>query len=694
MTKPSAFREARELARASLAGLCSRGRAAFACLALLISAAVSFPAASEPIASELVITPPGVNSIDEYVPPKTEDTRWTIDAEGKEDIEARTGTAKPRTPTIVNNGLSIDDPYSLYMPAVIRVGIQQSVSAFPVTPDRSFLARTRQEIRRAFENQEVDFRVLSRGDLASAARSGEVDFVIGDADLVAQLQMECSLKLLASLWPSESRDVNSASSAVFFTRAESLDIQSFAHLGDHPVAAANPASFSGYTLPLYELSRRGFGGGYMTELYFSGSYENVVRDVISGKAGAGLLPACILESLERAGIASMGNFRIINPRRVNELRCAHSTDVFPSLAVASLPKTDPVMEKTFAAALLGMPHAGDQAQWSLPASMQKIFDVYYELKIGPYQYLAQWSLQRFMREHAAIVAFIAVLALMILSYAAVLQAMVKKRTAALRQVIADRERIEEEVSASREHISALERTGIIGQMSSMIAHELKQPLGAINNFGNGLLRRVKRGQLDPKVLAETLEDIVGQGTRASEIVDRVRGYAKHPDPIMQVCDMVPVLEKAINEFKHIHPEAPHILLKCLPYSWAEVDAWEIQLAVLNLLKNASEALQGCPDPEIIVRLREKDGKWRLTVEDNGREIAREKTDLFFEPLYTGKMTGMGLGLSIVANIAERHKGHVSAEPNEALGHGCVMVMVLPIAKSPLLEAEAKARASR
>ena len=134
--------------------------------------------------------------------------------------------------------------------------------------------------------------------------------------------------------------------------------------------------------------------------------------------------------------------------------------------------------------------------------MQSVLDVFYRLKIGPYQYLAQWSIQRFVKENAAEVAVALIFILMVVSYAAVLQMMVRRKTLALRKSMKERQRYEQEIAASREHIAAIERTGIIGQMSSMIAHELKQPLGAINNFGNGLLRRLHRGPVDLKVLED------------------------------------------------------------------------------------------------------------------------------------------------------------------------------------------------
>ena len=633
-----------------------------------MAAAIAFPAVAEPIAAELVA-------------PRSQPAGKTAVP-----MPSRSVLDPDYAPQMMSPGPFSDVSASpADANATVRIGIQQTTAVNVLQPgDGGFLDRTKDRIREAFGSRRVEFMTLTRGELAEAIRNGDVDFVIGQSDFIAQAQMENNLRLIASFWPVEARDVNSVASAVFFTKAQSLDVQSLAQLGDHAVAAISPDSFPGYLVPLYELSRRGYAPGYLQELYFTGPpYENVTRDVLSGKAAAGILPACVLEALDRQKKISLSDFRIINPRRETELQCSHSTDVFPSLTVASLQKTDGNTQKTMATALYLMPHTGKEAQWALPASMQSVLDVFYRLKIGPYQYLAQWSIQRFVKENAAEVAVALIFILMVVLYAAVLQMMVRRKTLALRKSMQERQRYEQEIAASREHIAAIERTGIIDQMSSMIAHELKQPLGAINNFGNGLLRRLHRGPVDPKVLEGALEEIVGQGTRASEIVDRVRGYAKHPDPVMQVLDMKPVLEKAAKEFHHIYPDAPPITLACLPYSWAEVDAWEIQLAVLNLLKNASEALHGCPDPQIHISLKDVDGMWHLSVADNGLELTQEKADLFFEPLHTGKMSGMGLGLSIVANIAERHKGHAMAAPNTAIGHGCVMTIVLPKAKAPI-----------
>ena len=566
---------------------------------------------------------------------------------------------------------------------IIRIGVQQTISHYSRPRDQNLVRRSLDAVRKAFAENRIEVRVLPRGDLAAAVRDETLDFVIGEADFIAQSQTENNLRILASIWPSEAQDAGSAASTVFFTRAASLEAQSLSQFGDMPVAAAFADSFQGYYIALYELSRRGYDSGFMTELYFTGPpYDNVVHDVLSGKAGAGILPACVLEEMEQEGRVKMEDFRIINPRRPAELRCAHSADVFPSVSVASMARTPPAMRKTMVIALLGVSGGKGLSQWALPASMQSVLDVFYTLQIGPYRFLSRWSIRRFLQENSGVVAVIVILTLMILSYAAVLQFMVRQRTGDLRKAWAERERIEQEFTASRERISALERTGIIGQMSSMIAHELKQPLGAINNFGNGLLRRVKRGSVDHAVLEDALQEIVGQGRRAAEIVDKVRSYAKHPDPVMSVCDLKDVLEKSLSEFRHSNRDAPPISLYCQPRSWVEADSWEIQLAVINLLKNAAEALQKTPMPHIDVVVVRQEGMWHLSVVDNGEEITQEKADLFFEPLNSGKISGMGLGLSIVANVAERHNGHAFARPNIHDGHGCVMTIVMPVAPEP------------
>ena len=113
--------------------------------------------------------------------------------------------------------------------------------------------------------------------------------------------------------------------------------------------------------------------------------------------------------------------------------------------------------------------------WTDPAEARSVYDLYYLLKIGPYRDLADWSFRRILREHGDLIAFLSLVTFLVLSYAVSLSVLVRRKTRELRASLEARELIEAEASQSRAHIANLERTGLVGQMSTIIAHELKPP---------------------------------------------------------------------------------------------------------------------------------------------------------------------------------------------------------------------------
>ena len=134
-------------------------------------------------------------------------------------------------------------------------------------------------------------------------------------------------------------------------------------------------------------------------------------------------------------------------------------------------------------------------------------------------------------------------------------------------------------------------------------------------------------------------------------------------------DLYEVVGNAITTFRRSRQTKAEIIVRVNPHSMAEVDAWEIELAVLNLMKNAADAISGVEAPKIEVMLVPQDEKtWALSVADNGPYIDDEQLAALFKPLRTTKgSAGMGLGLSIVSSIAERHAGHVTVERNGITG---------------------------
>ena len=430
--------------------------------------------------------------------------------------------------------------------------------------------------------------------------------------------------------------------------------------------ATTPGGLASWLAAEGLLSRRGILPSELApRTVFQGNDPSAVLDVVLKHPNTiGVLPACVLEGLEREGRVKIeAELQILNPRHGDGLACLHTTPAYPGWAFAALTTTDPAWKKAVSSLLFGMTRTGYGGEWTMPTLNRSIYDLFYELQIGPYEHLASWSFERFMRENAEGLALAVLGAFLVVTYSVSLSVMVRRKTRQLRRALAERDLIEAQAAQSRQHIANLERTGIVGQMSTIIAHELKQPLSAIMNYANGLHRRSARGRFEQESFLWALDEIVNEAERASEIVNRVRSYARHEYPPRAVTDLSEVIGNSISTFRRSRQTKAEIVVRVNEGSMAEVDAWEIELAVLNLLKNAADAVSGIESPRIEVLLEPADAKtWALSVADNGPRLTDEELSRFFQPLQTTKgAKGLGLGLSIVANIAERHAGRITVE---------------------------------
>ncbi len=548
----------------------------------------------------------------------------------------------------------------------MRIGVQFDFMSY--NRGQAF-QKTREQLLHVFGEKNVEFVALNVEQLVNAITDASVDFLILDAGFFTRYETTNGLQAVASVWPLSSADPSVGSGSLFIARSSDDTIVTPNDLVGKTLAAYYPTSFTGYLIGLRDLYQRGVViESLRDKMIFLGPEPELVADaVVSGRADAGILPACEFERMVNEEHLDRSQFHLVGLRDSGLKQCAHSTELYPSFYFAALPETSQLLHKAVGTALFTMNTGIEAVDWGLPASNRAVHDLLFDLKIGPYANLTAWRLATFAKEQATTVMIFLAVCFLVILYAGSLSVLVRRRTKLLAQAVADRDRIEREAAASRDHIANLERTGIVGQMSTMIAHELKQPLGAITNFANGLLRRAKRGQIDPKLLAEVLEEIVEQGTRASEIVNRVRAYAKHQNPKLTMEDMSVSVDRAIDTFMRSRRTTAPVVKHMMPYLWADIDGWEIELAVLNILKNAADAIEGIEDAEIRVEVKPEDRYWRIEVSDNGPKVTQEDVDRFMMPLVTSKESGLGLGISIVANIAERHHGRLIGIANPERG---------------------------
>jgi signal transduction histidine kinase len=242
---------------------------------------------------------------------------------------------------------------------------------------------------------------------------------------------------------------------------------------------------------------------------------------------------------------------------------------------------------------------------------------------------------------------------------------------------------EVETGRYRENLAHLARVHTVGEMSAALAHEINQPLVAIKNYALAARRRLARGApLETGKVEELLDKIGGQATRAGDVLYSLRAMIKkHESSATRteigqlVADTLTLVEME-NGVANIRVESS--ITPGLPSVF--VDRIQIQQVVLNLMRNAIEAVGKADiDSSIInVEVTESfDNQIAVSVADHGPGITPADAEHIFDPFYSTKGTGLGVGLSISRSIVEAHGGYLSFAPNE--GGGCIFRFTLPVA---------------
>lgn len=169
--------------------------------------------------------------------------------------------------------------------------------------------------------------------------------------------------------------------------------------------------------------------------------------------------------------------------------------------------------------------------------------------------------------------------------------LVALRTEELRTALIEKQKLSEKEKESREKLSDLEKNGLISHLSSLIAHELKQPLGAITNYTAGLKAHLASGQPDPELVNHVLDKISQQSRDASSVIEFVRSFAR-PSAAAGIvkCDPTAVMQKAIETLELSGNFSGEIRTDISHTPWCGADPKGLELALYNILKNARRSL--------------------------------------------------------------------------------------------------------
>jgi signal transduction histidine kinase len=233
-------------------------------------------------------------------------------------------------------------------------------------------------------------------------------------------------------------------------------------------------------------------------------------------------------------------------------------------------------------------------------------------------------------------------------------------------------KVNRELQDSFEQIKRADRLSAIGQLSASLAHEIRNPLASIDGAAN----LIESPQTSDEMRKGSLAIIHKEIQRLNRLLTNLLDFARPRKPEFQLVEPSRLIDAIINLTGHSAQQNGITLRKEVPSSAPafECDSEQMKQVILNLAINAVQAMTG--PGEVVLSAQEKDSSVMISVRDQGPGIEDENIEKIFNPFFTTKEAGTGLGLSVVYQIVTQHGGIVKAEKNP--GGGMTFSVVVPL----------------
>jgi signal transduction histidine kinase len=256
----------------------------------------------------------------------------------------------------------------------------------------------------------------------------------------------------------------------------------------------------------------------------------------------------------------------------------------------------------------------------------------------------------------------------------------------------DRVRASAAMQEAQAELARVARLTTMGELAASIAHEISQPLAAVLVNANAALRWLSHTPPNLEETRDSLTDIVAAGNRAGDVIERIRSLLKHRNPEYVAFDINEAIREVLvltASALRTRAVAVHTTLPARP-ALALGDRVQLQQVIINLIMNGADAMSAVTDRPRILRIESnvgEEGGIQVTISDSGTGIEEAIRSRIFDPLFTTKPAGMGMGLSICRSIIEAHGGRLRASPGT--GHGTDFQFTIPAADRPTSSAPAR-----
>ncbi|MCI9301630.1 MAG: sensor histidine kinase [Parasutterella excrementihominis] len=480
-----------------------------------------------------------------------------------------------------------------------------------------------------------------------AAQVKGFDLAIASSGLTALMTDASSASALLTVINSRTPDPNQANGGVIVVRSDRDDINCLADLKGKTVAVSSTKAFAGFLAVMGEIQSEGLNPNRL--------FKSVTA---THKPMTELVK------------------QVVNEKKDENFYCKHSTRLYPGWILSAQPTLESKTLRKIMEALLQLPPGKEEGSyWTVATDYDQMNLLLQRMEV---RYLEDRTIGWMLNYYRwYFIVGCGALLLIILNWAYLAFA-VRRKTEQLRKKVEENREYERENRKITERIEALEKAKSIGIISAMVAHELKQPLGAINNYSEAILRQLKRGKKPAEeILTEAFSEIKSESQRASDIVEFVRNIGRKEPRERKCFDLEAAVSRTIRLMKRLGRLNSKCTLSGAKNVLVFADPLNVDLVLMNLLKNAEEAVRNQSNAEIKVEIKNAGADALVIIDDNGPKMSDEQFASLRNLGQSSKKDGLGLGLAIVRELLEANGGSLKLVRIPAGGLRCIAS--LPIA---------------
>lgn len=543
----------------------------------------------------------------------------------------------------------------LYPDRAFRIGLIELSALHQVS---GMVSKSVKELQKSFFPYQIDIQQLSSRELEKAIKERTVDAFITSSGFYWRM-IPHGARDVATMISRNSPDPNHTVAITFLTKAGNASMRSLEDMQGKRLSASYPTAFMGYRIGLAEIAAHGFDpNSFFSSVSFTNSpeIESIAAKVLNGEADVAFVQSCWLETLPPE---QRNKFQVVAPVSDNTTACIRSTAAYPNITVAVLRDTPAGAAREIAKVLLSMPVDANGEHWGLATNFQSVDRVYKLLKLEHYAYLRDWSVKRWVEAHKPWIAVGIFCLLLLICHSFIVGYLVRRRTEQLAQANAEKKAIEARLSSLYERMEKFRKANTVSQLSSMIAHELAQPVGAAVSYCNGLKLLLENNALTAEKLLSCVRGLDHGLMRASKIIDKVRSYSKGSVNRDQKLNLFETITNARDSMSQKFRQSLAIDIRVNRTLLVLGDQLEIELLFNNLFSNAVSATMTSSSPFVTVTAETSADKVAVRIENSGKNVSEQDLLQLSTPFVSERGPGHGLGVPISFSLAEANGGNLS-----------------------------------